>query len=277
MATLSISIVTYFSDEKWFKSTCASLFAAIAHARAHAGIADCTISLIDNSDDSSDREVLYPGVTTTAAEIAIISGQGNIGYGAAHNLALMKSSADFHLVLNPDITMKRDALTQALAIFTSRADAACVTPSAVDENGEFTSLCKRRVTPIILLLRAGAPGWLKSRCQKTLNRYEYRGELRDTPLRVVTASGAFMLVKTSTAQKIAGFDERFFLHFEDVDFSLRLHRQGEIIYAPQVKVVHAGGGAAGKHLKFMLVNGWRYFRKWGLGDPLLKLKATRAR
>jgi hypothetical protein len=273
MSSLCVSIVTYFSDEKWFKSTCAALFAAIAHARAHGGLTQAQVWLIDNTEDGSDAAVLYEGVTCTAAEIHVTTGHGNVGYGAGHNLALLPAQCDYHLVLNPDCVMKRNALTQALALMMTRADAVCVTPRGVDDKGQFISLCKRAVSPKLLALRAFGSEAIKARWKTSLDAYEYRGELGDSTTEVLTASGAFMFLRGQAARRVNGFDERFFLHFEDVDLSLRLHSQGKVLYAPEVSVVHVGGGAAGKHGKHIVRNGIRYFMKWGwFGDPLKRLK-----
>lgn len=268
MPTLSVSIVTYFSDAHQFKSTCAALFAAIAHARTHAALTHTTLTLIDNTDDGSDARELFGEIASPSAQITIESGHGNIGYGAGHNLSLLKSKADLHLVLNPDITMKRDALTNALNLLSVRGDCVCVTPNAVGADGEFTSLCKRRASVRLLALRAFAPAFVKKKYQSMIDAYEYKGELGDVPMPIYTASGAFMLVRTRDAQKVKGFDERFFLHFEDIDLSLRLHARGQLLYAPQVQVVHYGGNASKKHLRHLLVNATRYFSKWGFGDPL---------
>jgi GT2 family glycosyltransferase len=266
--TLSVSIVTYFSDANQFKSTCAALFAAIAHARTHAALTHASLTLIDNTEDGSDARELFKDVSSPAMQIDVVSGHGNVGYGSGHNLRLLKSKADFHLVLNPDISMKRDALTNAFNLFTARNDAVCVTPHAVGADGQFTSLCKRRVSVQLLALRAFAPKFIKQKYQNLIDTYEYKGELSDAPMPVYSASGAFMLVRAPVAQKVGGFDERFFLHFEDIDFSLRLHAHGHILYAPQVQVVHYGGNASKKHLRFLLMNAWRYFAKWGFRDPL---------
>ena len=270
MSTLSVSIVTYFSDVHQFKATCAALFAAIAHARGEAGLTRATITLIDNTEDGSDAAGMFKEISAGSVEIKVLSGHGNVGYGSGHNLSLLNSKADFHLVLNPDITMKRDALTNALSLLAVRGDAVCITPKAVGEDGQFTSLCKRRASVRLLALRAFAATSLKEKYKPLIDAYEYKGELGDAPMPIYTASGAFMLVRTKEAQKVGGFDERFFLHFEDIDFSLRLHTHGQLLYAPQVQVVHYGGNASKKHLKHLLINAWRYFAKWGLGDPLVR-------
>jgi GT2 family glycosyltransferase len=268
--TLSVSIVTYFSDANQFKSTCAALFAAIAHARTHAALTHASLALIDNTEDGSDAQVLFKDISSPAAKIEILSGHGNVGYGSAHNLSLLKSKADLHLVLNPDITMKRDALTNAINLLAVRNDAVCLTPNAVGADGKFTSLCKRRASVRLLAVRAFAPRFLKEKNKNMIDAYEYVGELGDAPMPIYTASGAFMLVRRRIAQKVRGFDERFFLHFEDIDFSLRLHAHGQILFAPQVQVVHYGGNASKKHLWFLLANAFRYFWKWGFGDPLAR-------
>ncbi len=272
MTTLSISIVTYHSDLALFKSTCASLFVAIEHARQRAGLRSVALILIDNTEDSSDTKALYGRIVDATVPTTVLSGHGNVGYGAGHNLAMHKTNADFHLVLNPDVTLRRDALTNAISLCAVRQDVVCISPAGTAPDGTFTSMAKRSVSAKVLLLRAFAPSGIKARYQSLLDAYEYRGELGDASQPVVTVSGAFMFLRTAALKKIGGFDERFFLHFEDVDLSLRLHRVGALLYAPEVRVVHAGGGAARKHARFMVANGWRYFRKWGLGDPMRKVE-----
>ncbi len=242
----------------------------MAHARTHAALSHAQLTLIDNTEDGSDATVLFGAIASPVAEVKILTGHGNIGYGSGHNLSVRVSKADLHLVLNPDITMKRDALTNALNVLAVRNDAVCLTPKAVGADGQFTSLCKRRASVRLLALRAFAPPGVKKKYQAMIDAYEYKGELGDTPMPIYTASGAFMLVRSAAAQRVGGFDERFFLHFEDIDFSLRLHQHGLILFAPQVQVVHYGGNATKKHLRHLLVNAMRYFLKWGLGDPLAR-------
>ena len=56
------------------------------------------------------------------------------------------------------------------------------------------------------------------------------------------------LKRTKSFKKIRGFDKRYFLYFEDFDLSLRMSKVGKLVYAPNVKITHGGGGASKKGL-----------------------------
>jgi GT2 family glycosyltransferase len=79
-------------------------------------------------------------------------------------------------------------------------------------------------------------------------------------------SGCFMFVRTETLKEVGGFDELYFLYFEDFDLSIRIGKLGKVVYAPRVRIVHHGGNAAGKgfhHLKMFIQSGIRFFNKHG--------------
>jgi GT2 family glycosyltransferase len=57
------------------------------------------------------------------------------------------------------------------------------------------------------------------------------------------ASGAFMAFRTEVLNAIGGFDERYFLYFEDFDISLRARQVTRLLYTPEVRVTHAGRGS----------------------------------
>jgi len=79
-------------------------------------------------------------------------------------------------------------------------------------------------------------------------------------------SGCFMLSRTDTLKEINGFDERYFLYFEDFDLSLRMGKLGKLAYLPTMKIIHAGGHAARKgfaHLGMFARSGIRFFNSHG--------------
>lgn len=57
-----------------------------------------------------------------------------------------------------------------------------------------------------------------------------------------------MLCRTDALRAVGGFDERYFLHFEDLDLSVRLHAQGRVVSDPGVTIVHHGGNSAKRGL-----------------------------
>ena len=79
-------------------------------------------------------------------------------------------------------------------------------------------------------------------------------------------SGAFMLVKRLAIDSTGGFDPKFFLYFEDFDWSVRLNRITKTAYVPSVEIGHHGGHAARKglrHIGWFVRSGVRFYRRHG--------------
>jgi len=79
-------------------------------------------------------------------------------------------------------------------------------------------------------------------------------------------SGAFMLVKRFAIDSTGGFDPKFFLYFEDYDWSVRLNRITKTAYVPSVEIGHHGGHAARKgfrHIIWFVRSGFRFYRRHG--------------
>jgi GT2 family glycosyltransferase len=112
--------------------------------------------------------------------------------------------------------------------------------------------------------------WLKRAFRRRLARYELRDKVGLDPPRDVVGipalSGAFMLVRRDAIDRSGGFDPRFFLYFEDFDWSVRLAKITRTAYVPSVQVVHHGGEAARKgfaHVRLFVKSGRRFYRKHG--------------
>jgi GT2 family glycosyltransferase len=201
-------------------------------------------------------------------EIQHISGQGNVGYGRGHNLAIAQAHSQYHLVLNPDVELAADALVQALAFMDGHPACGLLAPSVLDERDELQYLCKRYPSVLDLALRGFAPGWLKVRFHHRLARYEMRDLVNDRDLvwDPPIVSGCFMLFRSTVLQALSGFDPQYFLYFEDFDLSLRAGRLARSVYAPQVRIMHRGGGAARKgpaHVRMFVTSALRFFRQHG--------------
>jgi GT2 family glycosyltransferase len=170
-----------------------------------------------------------------------------------HNLALA-SSADYHLILNPDVLLEEPALTHALEFLEANPDVGLLAPSVTGPSGEVQYLCKRFPSVLVLLLRGFAPGMIRAPFRRFLDEYEMRDRIgtvvvKDVPI----VSGCFMLLRRGGQPPVAGFSDRYFLYFEDFDLSLRLSRVSRIAYVPDVKITHLGGGAARKGLRHRLL------------------------
>lgn len=254
--SLAVSIVVYFPDPAWLKTTLDSLVAALAHAR-HAGVMRrATICLVDNQARALTSA--YSAVMTEACleygwiDTVSIVGHGNIGYGRGNNLAIARcGAADMHLVLNPDVELAVDALTNAIDYLAAHANCAMVSPVATTAEAKPLYLVKQFPDLFTLALRGLAPNGLKRRFQARLDAYERKETAFDAAITdAAIVSGCFMLIRRRALDTAQGFDPNFFLYFEDFDLSYRIAQFASLARVAEVRVVHAGGGAAAK--------GWRH-------------------
>ena len=214
---------------------------------------------IDNSPTSScpqpiDTHVIYQ------------HNQHNIGYGAAHNIAIRESIYDnvpYHLVINPDIILNVKELEQMLQFISSNPEVGSLMPKVVYPNGELQYLCKLLPTPFDVFGRRFLPRqWMEHRN----HTYEMRASGYNKLMNVPYLSGCFMLLRTQAVQQARLFDERFFMYPEDMDLTRRIHRDYLTVFFPHATIIHNHEKASYKSLKMLwihIVNMCRYFNKWG--------------
>ena len=145
MVSLSASIVTYAPDLPLLATVLEHLGRALDHARQRGGLGGARLMVVDNGPDRNGRESLHRVLEAAALPmtVAVLSGHGNIGYGAGHNLALQQSDADLHLILNPDVFLDADALSAGLEFLAAHPEAGLIAPAAWDQAGRRQYLCKR--------------------------------------------------------------------------------------------------------------------------------------
>jgi len=248
--------------------TLRALRAAIEKAHSIGCIGSASVYLVDNGPGTLFGDVLTTlfdsGLTSTVIPIRrVLSGQGNVGYGRGHNIAIREAVSDYHLVLNPDVFMEPDAVAKALDFMEQRPDVGLMSPAAFYPDGKRQYLCKRYPTLLDLALRGFSPRWLQWIFRHRLDRYEMRDVIADeVAMDVPIVSGCFMLFRRSVLNAVGGFSNRFFLYFEDFDLSLRVSHVARVAYAPSVRIVHLGGGAGHKglkHVAMFLKSAWAFF------------------
>jgi GT2 family glycosyltransferase len=268
-ARFSATVVTYHPDGALLERALRSLAASVAHARAAGAIGNARVFVVDNGDGDSAQLARRAAAAfdRSAGEIEVVAGHGNVGYGRANNLVLPRLDSDFHLVMNPDVELDREALAAALASLQADPALGLVAPDVRGAAGERQYLCKRYPSVWVLFLRGFAPAALRRAFARSLDRYEMRDVLGSaTYAPVPLASGCFMLMRTALFRGLGGFDPRFFMYFEDYDLSLRMGREAKIAFVPAARIVHHGGEAARKgprHVSWFLRSAWRFFATHG--------------
>ncbi|TGD71183.1 glycosyltransferase family 2 protein [Mangrovimicrobium sediminis] len=264
-SALSVSIVVYHSDLERLRQTLASLAAACT------GLGGVRVCVVDNASGRDYAEQLAGLLDALevgeALQVALITAPRNLGYGGGHNRALAGGVGAYHLVLNPDVEIAQDALRVGIDYLAAHPQTALLSPRAEGADGQREFLCKRYPSLLVLALRAFAPGLGERLFPARMADYEMRElEHAAAPAPVVLASGCFMLARGSQLLRTGGFDERFFMYFEDFDLSLRMAQLGAVVFHPGMRIVHHGGYAARKgfsHLRMFGTSALRFFASHG--------------
>jgi hypothetical protein len=268
---LTTSIVLHHNSPGQLGDTLVSLGRAASFAQESGCLAALDVMLVDNSCDKDYREAIQDLMSAQGpgafSRLEYCPQSENRGFGAGHNAILSGLDSDVHLILNPDVELAETALHTGLTRLMEEGDIALLSPRVSGTDGRQEFLCKRYPSVLVLLLRAFAPTFVQDWFRKRLDYYEMvdlcRGEKAvDVPL----ASGCFMLLPTRALQAIDGFNESYFLYFEDFDLSLRLKKQGRLVFEPGMRIVHHGGYAARKglrHVGSFIRSGIRFFSDHG--------------
>ena len=217
--------------------------------------------VIDNSTTDSLRFFL------SDYDLIYIKNKSNIGFGKAHNIGIRKaieSKSDYHLILNPDISFDEFAVEKLVLRAEKDKGIGLIMPNIIYPDGNIQYLCKLLPTPMNLIFRRFLP--FKSIVNKLNDQYELKKMDFSKENEVPSLSGCFMFVRTSVLEKVAGFDERYFMYLEDVDLCRKIGEISKLIYYPDVSVVHNYEKGSYKNKKLLIYHiksSIKYFNKWG--------------
>mgnify|MGYP000036990201 FL=1 len=200
---------------------------------------EIAVTVSDNGSRDSSLAIAEgrPGVT-------VLRNGANLGYGSAANRGAAGAAEEWLVIANPDVRLTPDCLDTLLEAAERWPTAGVLGPGILTPEGELYPSAR-----LLPSLRRGVGhatlGWVwPSNPWSTAYRND-RGEPREGV--VGWLSGSFMVVHRAAFEAVGGFDEGFFMYFEDVDLCDRLGRQGwTSVYVPQAKVLHVGGHSTTK-------------------------------
>ena len=263
---LSISIVVYRGNLDYLRATLCGVRDALTPS-----MLDTRIYVVDQSlDDAYSvacKNLCAQLFGDTAIDWNYMQLDSNAGYGAGHNAALERDLGEYHLILNPDVELPPDWLEESLGFLDTEPDIVLFGTRGTNSHGDEEYLAKRYPTVWVLLLRAFGATWLKNRYREQLHHYELR-DLAAEPVvqEVPLLSGCCLLTRTDALRAVQGFDERFFLYFEDYDLAMRMRNLGRVVRFGALQFVHHGGQASKKgwrHILWFMQGGIRFFSRWG--------------
>jgi GT2 family glycosyltransferase len=251
---ISISLVTY-NNSKVIEKCINSIFNITNNI-------DFEIIIIDNN--SSDNTVKI--IKNNFKNVKLIKNDKNIGFGAAHNIAIKLGKGKYHLVINPDIIFTENIIEKLINFMEENSDVGLVSPKIVFPDGTIQYLCKRSPCLFDLCIRRFTPGFIQSLFKKRIDYFEMRETGYNKIMDVPYLSGSFMLFRRSILEEISGFDERFYMYAEDADITQRAAEISRTVFYPYTSVIHLWERGSHKNIKLLfisLVSTAKYFNKWG--------------
>ncbi len=212
---------------------------------------NCLASIVDTNKSGFDlkRVVIVDNASSDSSmdsleefdlPMVIIHNQQNRGFAAACNQGARGSHTDYLLFLNPDTCLFRDTLLRSIHFMrqAANADIGICGVKLVNEAGEMVTSCARFPT---LRIFVGKMTGLSQILPGVFPRHLMTSEECRYSSEVDQVIGAFFLVRRSVFNALSGFDERFFVYFEEVDFSLRAKQIGfSSYYLADVSLYHKG-------------------------------------
>lgn len=238
MPKVSVIVVSYNAAGEL--ESCLRSLAALPEVRRDPDFAQVIVSDNGSADDSVARaRRVFP-----AADI--IENRANLGFAKGCNAGARHATAPLLFFFNPDATAHPGLLENAVVYFEKHPDVAMAGAKLLNEDGSVAESCGEFDTWWQAFLRSSAWGempWFRKQSNGyALRQWDYSTE-RDVDLVV----GAAMFIRADVFKEQGGFDERFFLYHEEIDFAHRLRDAGErVVYLPQCVVTHLSeqGGSA---------------------------------
>lgn len=203
---------------------------------------DFEVVVVDNA--SSDKTIeniraLYP-------DVKLIDAGGNIGFGAACNLGAKKAVGNWFFFLNPDTEAKKNSISTMIKFLDLHPDIAVVGAKLLWPDGTFQDSYKRFFSPFFSVLELFEIHYYFP--NNFLNReVNYDFNIFSSPEKVDWVIGAAFVVKRETFERVGGFDEGFFMYFEEIDLCKRVsQKNGDIYFLPECEIIHKKGKVSEK-------------------------------
>ena len=199
------------------------------------------IIVVDNDMDSEERRRFIK----TYHSISFYGNTGNNGFANACNFGANKANGDYYLFLNPDTIASPEAIKKMLEVAVKHVEYGIVSCQQVNEKGSKEK--QIRFFPDLKTLFGAFRVLYRSRNKKQIDS---KFKLDQRIIFPDWVSGSVMLMSKGWFDRLDGFNEDYWMYFEDVDLCKRVSLQGgKIALLRDVKIIHNHGGASRINIK----------------------------
>jgi len=232
---LSVVIVNY--NVEFFLEQCLNaVYKALTHV-------DGEVFVVDNNSIDGSLEM----VAKKFPQVKLIANKDNVGFSRANNQALRIAEGKYHLLLNPDTIVEEDTFAKVIEFMDENPDAGGLGVKMIDGKGNFLPESKRGLpTPRDAFYKIFGLSRLFPKT-KRFGRYHLSYLDKEEIHEIEILSGAFMLMRKETLDKVGLLDEAFFMYGEDIDLSYRIVLGGyKNYYYPKTRIIHYKGESTKK-------------------------------
>lgn len=229
--SVDVVVVNWNADDQ--------LAACIASVRAFDPDVVAQLIVVDNASTDTSLDNLPDWTKLTVDRVG-----RNLGFGRACNRGAAQGTAPLVLLLNPDTRLTEPAISAAAAFLLGAGDARYGVCGIMlrDDTGQATRHCARFPTLRTFASQILGLDKLFPTAKRTLLMEDF-DHLSDR--QVDHVQGAFYMIRRDIFETVGGFDEDYFVYFEDVDLSLRVSRTGwRTRYLANIEAYHRGGGTS---------------------------------
>lgn len=224
-------------------------------------------------DNSASEEKLSNLKEEFGDWVSTLSPQKNLGFGAAQNRAVKRAKGEYVLLCNPDLEIQDESVTRLLQFADQEPTLGIVGPLLLHSDGSVQDSSRRFPTFADLVIKRLG---LSRLFPKKMRRYLMQDRKFDKPTEVDWLVGAAMLMRKDRFEELGGFDEDFFLFFEDTDLCRRMKEAGYSVQIhPDAMMIHSkrrlserGFWPFKKVFWIHLGSALKYFAKWRKGAKI---------
>ena len=208
----------------------------------------CMLSVIVVDNASTDDSVSK--IQSYKSQVKIIKNKENLGFAGGNNVGIkyaLKLGMDYVMVLNNDTLLASNIVDQFLASANRNPDFGILSPKIYFKAGNEFHKDRYKTSELgkVIWYAGGAIDWDNVYAGNIGVDEVDRGQFAEVR-EVDFATGTCMFIRASALRKIGGFDEKYFMYFEDVDLSLRMKNSGwRVLFDPEAVLWHKVAQSSG--------------------------------